>query len=97
MKEAAAERGTAIHSCMEHYLKKNSLMYRKNVKSFGLGCHRFSDQFQEVVWAETPLLEKHKFALSEDGVGRVRGCDGEGEHGLVSPDIIGVAGNNDAC
>jgi hypothetical protein len=51
------------------------------------------DQFQEVVWAETPLWEKHKFALSEDGVGRVWGCDEEGRAWSGSPDIIGVAGN----
>ncbi len=48
------------------------------------------DQFQEVLWAETPLLEKHQFALSEDGIGRVWARDKEGRAWVGSPDIIGV-------
>ena len=51
------------------------------------------DQFQEVIWAETPLYEKHQFALSSDGIGRVWGRDEEERPWVGSPDIIGVAGN----
>lgn len=93
MKEAAAERGTAIHSCMEHYLKKETVAVPEEYSDFWDGMPSILDQFQEVVWAETPLWEKHKFALSEDGVGRVWGCDEEGRAWSGSPDIIGVAGN----
>jgi len=93
MKEAAAERGTAIHSCMEHYLKRETVAVPEEYSDFWDGMPLILDQFQEVVWAETPLWEKHKFALSEDGVGRVWGCDEEGRAWSGSPDIIGVAGN----
>ena len=93
MKEAAAERGTAIHSCMEHYLKKEIFDVPQEYEDFWSGMPQILDQFQEVVWAETPLWEKHKFALSEDGVGRVWGCDEEGRAWSGSPDIIGVASN----
>ncbi len=93
MKEAAAERGTAIHSCMEHYLKRETVAVPEEYSDFWDGMPSILDQFQEVVWAETPLWEKHKFALSEDGVGRVWGCDEEGRAWSGSPDIIGVAGN----
>jgi hypothetical protein len=93
MKEAAAERGTAIHSCMEHYLKREKVAVPEEYSDFWDGMPSILDQFQEVVWAETPLWEKHKFALSEDGVGRVWGCDEEGRAWSGSPDIIGVAGN----
>jgi len=93
MKEAAAERGTAIHSCMEHYLKRETVAVPEEYSDFWDGMPSILDQFQEVVWAETPLWEKHKFALSEDGVGRVWGCDEDGRAWSGSPDIIGVAGN----
>lgn len=93
MKEAAAERGTAIHSCMEHYLKRETVAVPEEYSDFWNGMPSILDQFQEVVWAETPLWEKHKFALSEDGVGRVWGCDEDGRAWSGSPDIIGVAGN----
>ena len=93
MREAAAERGTTIHSCMEHYLKKEEFEVPDEYSNFWDGMPQILDQFQEVVWAETPLWEKHRFALSEDGVGRVWGCDEEGRAWCGSPDIIGVAGN----
>jgi len=93
MKEAAAERGTAIHSCMEHYLKRETVDVPEAYSDFWDGMPAILDQFQEVVWAETPLWEKHQFALSSDGVGRVWGCDEQGRAWSGSPDIIGVAGN----
>ena len=51
------------------------------------------DQFDEILWAETPLLDKHQFALSEDGVGRVWGKDHEDRAWAGSPDLIGVVNN----
>ena len=93
VKEAAAERGTAIHSCMEHYLKKEDFEVPEAYSNFWDGMPQILDQFQEVVWAETPLWQKHHFALSEDGIGRVWGCDDQGRAWAGSPDIIGVAGN----
>lgn len=93
VKEAAAERGTAIHSCMEHYLKKEDFEVPEAYSNFWDGMPKILDQFQEVIWAETPLWQKHHFALSEDGIGRVWGCDDQGRAWAGSPDIIGVAGN----
>ena len=93
VKEAAAERGTAIHSCMEHYLKKEEYQVPDEYSEFWEGMPQVLDLFQEVVWAETPLLPKHEFALSQDGIGRVWGRDDEERPWVGSPDIIGVAGN----
>ena len=93
VKEAAAERGTAIHSCMEHYLKKEDVDVPPQYEDFWGGMPDILDQFQEVIWAETPLYEKHQFALSSDGIGRVWGRDEEERPWVGSPDIIGVAGN----
>lgn len=93
VKEAAAERGTSIHYCMEQYLKKNSFEVPVAYEKFWDGMTNILDQFEEVVWAETPLLEKHQYAMSSDGIGRVWGCDDEGRAWAGSPDIVGVAGN----
>ena len=62
-------------------------------EEFWNGMPKILDQFEEVIWAETPLLDKHQFALSEDGIGRVWGRDEEERPWVGSPDIIGVAKN----
>ena len=93
VKEAAAERGTAIHSCMEMYLKKEAFDVPPDYADFWTGMPEILDQFQEVLWAETPMRDDHQFALSEDGIGRVWGRDEEERPWVGSPDIIGVAGN----
>jgi len=93
VKEQAAERGTAIHYGMECYLKgdKNPEIPEEYAE-FWQGMPAILDQFDEVLWAETPLLDKHQFALSDDGVGRVWGQDEEGRAWSGSPDIIAVVG-----
>ena len=93
VKEAAAERGTAIHSCMEMFLKQEDVDVPQEYQDFWTGMPDILSQFQEVLWAETPLRDDHQFALSSDGVGRVWGRDAEERSWVGSPDIIGVAGN----
>ena len=93
VKEAAAERGTAIHSCMEMFLKQEPLVVPEEYQDFWTGMPEILSQFQEVLWAETPLRSDHQFALSDDGIGRVWGRDEEERPWVGSPDIIGVAGN----
>lgn len=94
VKEQAAERGTAIHYGMECYLKGNKNPdIAPEYEDFWGGMPGILDQFDEVLWAETPLLEKHQFALSDDGIGRVWGRDENGNAWCGSPDIIGVANN----
>jgi len=93
VKEQAAERGTAIHYGMECYLKGDkSPEIPEEYAEFWQGMPAILDQFDEVIWAETPLLDKHQFALSDDGVGRVWGQDEEGRAWSGSPDIIAVVG-----
>lgn len=92
VKEAAAERGTSIHYGMEQYLKGNKTPdIPKDYSPFWDGMPKVLDQFEEVLWAETPMLEHHQFTLSNDGIGRVWGQDEEGRAWCGSPDIIGVA------
>ena len=94
VKEKAAERGTAIHYGMECYLKgdKNPEI-PSEYADFWEGMPKVLDQFQEVLWAESPVLDKFKFTLGSDDVARVWGCDDQGRAWAGAPDIIGVANN----
>jgi len=94
VKEAAAERGTAIHYGMEQYLKGNKTPeIHEDYADFWAGMPSILDQFTEVLWAESPLLDKFDFTVGADDVARVWGCDDEGRSFAGAPDIIGVVGN----
>jgi len=94
VKEKAAERGTAIHYGMECYLKGNKTPeIPEEYKEFWDGMPRVLDQFDEVLWAETPVFEKFNFTIGADDVARVWGCDNKGRAWAGAPDIIGVVGN----
>ena len=92
VKEAAAERGTAIHYGMECYCKKIEHEVPGEYADFWTGMPGILDQFEEFIWAESPLLEKHQFTVGSDDVARVWGCDDEGRAWAGAPDIIGVVG-----
>jgi len=94
VKEAAAERGTAIHYGMEQYLKGNKEPeIPSDYADFWSGMPSILDQFQEVLWAETPVLDKFNFTVGADDVARVWGCDHNGRAWAGAPDIIGVVNN----
>ena len=90
VKEKAAERGTAIHYGMEQYLKGNKEPeISDDYAEFWNGMPKILDQFGEVLWAESPVLDSFKFTLGADEVARVWGCDEEGRAWAGAPDIIG--------
>ena len=94
VKEKAAERGTAIHFGMEQYLKGNKEPeIPTEYEDYWGGMPPILDQFSEVLWAESPVLDKYKFTLGADDVARVWGSDKEGRAWAGAPDIIGVANN----
>ena len=94
VKEAAAERGTAIHYGMECYLKGNkNPEIPEEYADFWAGMPSILDQFSEVLWAESPVLDKFDFTIGADDVARVWGCDDEGRAWAGAPDIIAVVGN----
>lgn len=94
VKEAAAERGTAIHYGMEQYLKGNKAPnISEEYQDFWSGMPNILDQFQEVLWAETPVDPRFDFTVGADDVARVWGCDADGRAWAGAPDIIGVVNN----
>ena len=91
VKEQAAERGTAIHYGMECYLKGNkNPEISSEYAEFWDGMPKVLDQFSEVLWAESPVLDKFNFTIGSDDVARVWGCDDDGRAWAGAPDIIAV-------
>jgi hypothetical protein len=94
VKEAAAERGTAVHFGMEQYLKGNKTPeIPDEYMDFWSGMPAILDQFTDVFWAESPIKDEYKFTLGADDVARVWGCDDEGRAWAGAPDIIAVVNN----
>jgi hypothetical protein len=94
VKEAAAERGTAVHFGMEQYLKGNKTPeIPDEYMDFWSGMPAILDQFTDVFWAESPVKDEYKFTLGADDVARVWGCDDEGRAWAGAPDIIAVVNN----
>ena len=94
VKEAAAERGTAVQFGMDQYLKGNKTPeISDEYKDFWAGMPAILDQFSEVLWAESPVKDEYKFTLGADDVARVWGSDDEGRAWAGAPDIIAVANN----
>jgi hypothetical protein len=90
-KEAAAERGTAIHAAMEHYLADGikEPEIKEEYSEFWQGMPAVLDQFDDCIWAERPLLKEHQFTVGGDGVARVFGINDEGHCFAGAPDVIG--------
>jgi hypothetical protein len=91
VKEAAAERGTAIHAAMEHYLADGIKQpeIKEEYADFWTGMPAVLDQFDSCIWAERPLLKEHQFTVGGDGVARVFGINEEGHCFAGAPDVIG--------
>ena len=90
VKEKAAERGTAIHYGMEQYLKgEKDPEISEDYAEFWAGMPKILDQFGDVLWAESPVLESFNFTMGADEVARVWGADKEGRAWAGAPDIIG--------
>ena len=92
VKEKAAERGTAIHYGMEQYLKGNKEPeIAEDYVDFWSGMPKILDQFGDVLWAESPVLESFNFTMGADEVARVWRADEEGRAWAGAPDIIAFA------
>jgi len=90
VKEKAAERGTAVHFGMEQYLKGNKdPEIPEEYIEFWSGMPKILDQFGDILWAESPVLEAFDFTMGADEVARVWGADDEGRAWAGAPDIIG--------
>ena len=74
-REAAAARGTKVHSLMEEYLlgiNKDPVIEDEEIAAFWDGLPQNLDKLDRVVWAERPAcLDDFAWTLGGDGISRV--------------------------
>ncbi len=86
-KEAAAERGTAIHAACEAYIRGLPVHVPEAYLPFWRGLAQHLDKYDAFLWSEKPLRPEWKHCVGSDGISRLwshrygySGC----------PDLIGV-------
>ena len=94
-REAAAARGTKVHSLMEEYLlgiDKDPQIESEEIAEFWDGLSDNLDKLENVVWAENPAdPDKYGWTMGGDGISRVwhPGVDETKKQGWAgAPDIV---------
>jgi len=73
-REAAAARGTKVHSLMEEYLldiNKNPVIEDEEIAQFWNGLPENLDKLGRVIWAENPANDAFPWTMGGDGISRV--------------------------
>jgi len=73
-REAAAARGTKVHSLMEEYLtgvNKDPVIEDEEIASFWNGMPQVLDKLGRVIWAESPVGDAYPWTKGGDGVSRI--------------------------
>ena len=73
-REAAAARGTKVHSLMEEYLlgiNKNPVIEDEEIAQFWDGLPENLDKLGRVIWAENPAADAFPWTMGGDGISRV--------------------------
>lgn len=73
-REAAAARGTKVHSLMEEYLlgiEKNPVIEDEEIAQFWDGLPENLDKLGRVIWAENPVGDAFPWTMGGDGISRV--------------------------
>lgn len=74
-REAAAARGTKVHSLMEEYLlgiNKNPVIDDEEIAQFWDGLPEKLDKLERVIWAENPAnIDDFAWTMGGDGISRV--------------------------
>ena len=86
-REAAANRGTAVHAACENYIRGLPVNINEEYRPYWDGLAKHLDRFDHFIWSEKPLRPEWKFCTGEEGISRIWshrykycGC----------PDVIGV-------
>ena len=93
-REAAAARGTRVHSLMEEYLldiNKNPIIEEEEIAQFWSGLPENLDKLGRIIWAENPVNDAFPWTLGGDGISRVwhPGVNKEVQWGWAgAPDIV---------
>ena len=93
-REAAARRGTKVHSLMEEYLlgiEKNPVISDPEIAQFWDGLPTNLDKLENVIWAENPVNPNdYSWTIGGDGISRVwhPGKEENGHGWAGAPDIV---------
>lgn len=93
-REAAAARGTKVHTLMEEYLlgiNKNPVIDDEEIAQFWSGLPENLDKLGRVIWAENPAGDAFPWTMGGDGISRVwhPGVkEGENWGWAGAPDIV---------
>lgn len=91
-REAAAARGTKVHSLMEEYLlgiEKNPVIEDEEIRAFWGDLPEKLDKLGRVIWAENPVGDAFPWCMGGDGISRVW------HPGVVEGETFGWAGAPD--
>lgn len=71
-REAAAERGTAIHKACEDYIRGRPISVPTEHRCYWNGLARHLDTYDSFLWSEVPLLPQHRHLIDpESGIAMV--------------------------
>ena len=73
-REAAAARGTRVHSLMEEYLlgiNKDPVIDNEEIAQFWNGLPENLDKLGRIIWAENPVNDAFPWTMGGDGISRV--------------------------
>ena len=86
-REAAAERGSAIHAACEAHIRGQRINIPEEYRPFWRGLEEQLDKYDSFLWSERPLLPQWKSVIGDDGIARIWSH----KHGYAGvPDLIGV-------
>lgn len=75
-REAAAERGTAIHKACEDYVRGRPVSVPAEIQCYWDGLARHLDSYDGFIWSEVPLLPEHRHLIdAESGIAMVYSLD----------------------
>jgi len=71
-REAAADRGTAIHKACEDYIRGRAVSVPAEIRCYWDGLAAHLDSYDSFIWSEVPLLPQHRHLIdAESGIAMV--------------------------
>lgn len=86
-REAAAVRGSAVHSACENYIRGLPTNIPDEYRPFWDGLSKHLDKYDYFIWSEKPLNPLWRYCTGDDGISRIWSHDYQY---CGCPDLVGV-------
>tara|TARA_R110000868_G_scaffold2897_6_gene19792 strand:+ start:1232 stop:2005 length:774 start_codon:yes stop_codon:yes gene_type:complete len=86
-REAAAQRGSAVHLACEKYIRGLPTEISDEHRPFWDGLAKHLDKYDYFIWSEKPLDPRWRYCTGEDGISRIWSHDYQY---CGCPDLVGV-------